>query len=158
METTPGIDYGAVLSDLKRRRDDLDKAIAVMEQLIGAGAPANGGGTTVVTPTPLPLQMAGGADLQIREDAFFGMNIVSAAQKYLGMRKKPASPREIASALSAGGLPTQSDRLDNTVNSVLSRNAHGPSPIFAKVKRGTWGLRSWYPNYRSAKDDDKDED
>lgn len=149
METTPGIDYQAVLADLKKKREDLDRAIVGVEQLLGLPPSSNGDASIAPAATlsgPSPIN-----DAQIREDAFFGMNIVSASQKYLEMRKKPATPVEIATALIAGGLPTRSDRLHNTVNSVLNRNAHSSSPIFAKVKRGTWGLRVWYPNYRETK-------
>lgn len=35
METALGIDYVAVLADLKKRREDLDKAIAAIEPLAG---------------------------------------------------------------------------------------------------------------------------
>lgn len=158
METTLGIDYQAVVADLKRRRDDLDRVITGIEQLLGflaipGGADAVAMSTLAASP-PMPPKDA----TNIREDTFFGMNIVSASQKYLEMRKKPATPVEIANALAQGGLTSQSERLHNTVNSVLNRNFHSTSPIFAKVKRGTWGLRSWYPNYRPAKDDSKAED
>lgn len=158
METATGIDYSAVLADLKKRREDLDKAIALIEQIGGFPSPGNGVASTESTVVPINSGAATTRDSSIREDTFFGMNIASAAQKYLEMRKKPATPMEIANALSEGGLPTQSDKLHNTVNSVLNRNANGPSPIFAKVKRGTWGLRAWYPNYRPLKDSPKDEE
>src|SRR5258706_13233176 len=149
---TPEIDYQAVLADLKRRREHLDTAIAGVEKVLGL-PPSSNGDASVASAAPASGP-APTRDGQIREDAFFGMNIVSASQKYLEMRKKPATPAEIATALIAGGLTTRSDRLHNTVNSVLNRNAQSSSPIFAKVKRGTWGLRVWYPNYRETKTED----
>jgi hypothetical protein len=156
METTPEIDYVALLAALKKKREDLNTAIFGIEQLLGL--PSSSGGDAVGVPTVATSASGVPRDTQIQEDTFFGMNIVSASQKYLAMRKKPASPVEIAKALAEGGLTSQSERLHNTVNAVLNRNAQSTSPIFAKVKRGTWGLRSWYPNYRPAKDDDKDEE
>jgi hypothetical protein len=150
VETTPEIDYGAILAALKKKRDDLDKAIFGVEQLLGL---PSGGDTPTATATVTPTNGASRETL-IRADTFFGMNIASAAQKYLEMQKKPASPVEIATALTAGGMPSQSNRLHNTVNSILNRNSRSSSPIFAKVKRGMWGLRVWYPNYREAKPED----
>ena len=170
MESAPEIDYSAVLADLKKRRDDLDKAIAGIEQLIGlpaSSAPDANSAETVdgdkvgkgvriplrgtVKAADSPLPSSG----PIPSDAFFGMSIAQATQKFLTMRKKPATAPEIAEALEQGGLPHQSSRLPNTVNSVLTRNSVGAAPIFAKVKRGTWGLRAWYPNYRPK--DEKDD-
>lgn len=169
MGNAPEIDYSAVLADLRKRRDDLDRAIAGIEQLIGlpstsaqgaesaledgdkgegARTPLRGAGKPADPPLP-----SGGP---LPSDAFFGMSISQAAQKFLTIRKKPATAPEIAEALEQGGLPHQSSRLPNTVNSVLTRNSVGASPIFAKVKRGTWGLRAWYPNYRPK--DEKDDD
>lgn len=173
METTPGIDYGAVLADLKKRREDINMAIAAIEQImrvLGIPIPPDnldaGSGEGVDHgqgfPPPPPNKAPGAlpaiptGDTHIREDAFFGMSISTAAQKFLSMRKKPATAPEIAAALEQGGYPHQSAKLPNTINSVLSRNSVGAAPIFAKVKRGTWGLRAWYPNYRPK--DDKEGD
>lgn len=149
MEPTPEIDYAAILAALKKKRDDLDKAIFGVEQLLGL--PTSSGDGDMPASAAIPSENGTPRDARIREDTFFGMNIVSASQKYLEMRKKPATPVEIANALAQGGLPSQSARLHNTVNSVLNRNSRSSSPIFAKVKRGMWGLRVWYPNYREAK-------
>ena len=173
METAPGINYGAVLADLKKRREDINMAIAAIEQIMwvlgipippdspdaGSGDGADHGeGLSTPPPSKAPgaLPAIPTGDTHIREDAFFGMSISTASQKYLAMRKKPATAPEIAAALEAGGFPHQSANLPNTINSVLARNAVGAAPIFAKVKRGTWGLRAWYPNYRPK--DDKDGD
>lgn len=142
----PAIDYQAVLADLKKKRDDLDKAITGIETMLGV----------VITPGTGSLSFTGQTPAaEIAPDSFFGMNISTAVQKYLGMQKRPKTTSEIAEALEAGGLPHQSDNFGNTVGSVLTRNAEGATPIFVKVKRGTWALRSWYPNWRpKAKDDE----
>lgn len=157
METSPTIDYAAVLADLEKRRDDLDKAIAVLKNVIGTLSSAATGNVFPASPAEALSALGNpNSDIVIGTDAFFGMNIVTAAQKYLMARKKPATAAEIAEALEAGGFPHQSASLANTVNSVITRNSQGSSPVFAKVKRGIWGLRAWYPNYRPK--DDKGED
>ena len=144
----------------KKRRDDLDKAILGVRNLLGLPTAQKGNGVSsdVIPLTAAQALSALGdpnSNIVVSTDAYFGMNIVSAVQKYLGHRKKPATAVEIAAALEAGGLPSQSANFSNTVNSVITRNSQGSSPIFAKVKRGLWGLRAWYPNYR-AKDSGKD--
>src|SRR5258708_33902921 len=103
MESQTVVDYAAVLHDLKKRRDDLDKAISGIEQLMGlpVSTVANGDMSS-------PVSMLAPGDTNISSDAFFGMNIAKAAQKYLSMRKKPATPTEIAAAFEQGGFPHQS--------------------------------------------------
>ena len=152
---TPSIDYQAVLADLEKKRDDLDKAIAGIRLLIGLPQASNNGaqaeppaGSGSMGP-PAPR---GSSDQNIPSDAFFGMSIPAAAQKFLSIRKKPATSPEIAQALEAGGYNHQSSNLANTLNTALTRNPD----MFAKVKRGTWGLRSWYPNFRPMDENDDD--
>jgi len=134
------IDYNAVLADLKKKRDELDKAIAGIEVIIGL-APNSG----VQAAQPQPSLAA---NAPIPEDAFFGMSIVEAANKYLQIKKKPQTTKQIAEALEAGGLTNQSGNFGNTVGSVLNRNVASANPIFANISRGTWGLSSWYGNRR----------
>ena len=134
METE--IDYSAVLADLKRRRDELDKAIVGIEAIIGFG-PMGGNGTAQSAMSIDPAQ-------PIPTDAFFGLSIVDAVKKFLNMRKRPQSTIDIAAALEAGGLVNQSGEFGNTVGSVLNRNAKSDNPVVIKVSRGMWGLKSWY--------------
>lgn len=165
MEPTPTIDYALIIADLKQRRNDLDSVIPLLERLHQSGAlrtfqqlgvaapdstlPPKG---PVVGPPAPPASIASDGTVEVRSDEFFGMSISGAAQKYLGMKKKPAGTMEIASALERGGYPHQSAKLANTIHTVLTRNSTGANAIFAKVKRGTWGLRSWYGNRPSSKD------
>lgn len=136
----PTIDYNAVLADLEKKRDDLDKAIVGIKILMGLPATASG---AAVTTAP-----SAQSEAELDSHAFFGMNIATGAHKYLSIRKKPATAAEIADALIKGGFPSQSDAFGNTVTTALTRN----QDTFVKVKRGTWGLKAWYPNYRH-KDD-----
>lgn len=144
MEPNQGIDYNAVLAELEKKRDDLDKAIVGIKILMGLPTAAPGGGASP------PAPAANEADLD--SHAFFGMSIPIAAQKYLTIRRKPATAVEMAKALIDGGFPSQSDKFANTVTTAMYRNRD----TFVKVKRGTWGLKAWYPNYRAK--DDKGED
>lgn len=150
METNNGvqiIDYNVVLADLKRKRDELNAAIAGIEaMLLGAGAPI----ATPAGASPTPTT--------IGPDTFFGMSIAQAAQKYLNMKKRPQTAPEIAAALIEGGLQNQSGKFPNTVGSVLNRNSEGDAPTFVKVSRGTFALRTWYPNYRPKAKGEKDDD
>ena len=154
METTPGIDYQAVLADLEKKRDDLDRAIAGIRLLIGLPQSSSPGPVSepLIGPSVGPPAPRSSGETRIPSDAFFGMSIPAAAHKFLSMRKRPATSPEIAEALEAGGYPHQSSNLSNTINTALTRNPD----MFAKVKRGTWGLRSWYSNYRPK--DEKDGD
>src|SRR3972149_2519357 len=101
MDAEP-IDYVAVLADLKRRRDELNAAIAAVEPLAGvtiAEADTNGTGIPKFKAKKLD---ADAMVAEIATDAFFGMNISQAAEKYLSIRKKPAKAPDIAAALEQG--------------------------------------------------------
>lgn len=150
-ENKQPIDYEAVLADMKRQRDALDAGIAGLEVMLGYKP----SGAVVLTPGSSPLMSV--ATGQLPDDAFFGMSITEAAKKYLTFRKKTQTTAEIAEALSTHGYTNRSANFGNTVGSVLTRNAEGSSPIFAKVSRGTWGLTSWYPNYRPKAERSSDE-
>src|SRR2546430_8646508 len=98
------IDYQTVLADLRRKRDELDKAIAGIEIILGL-TPSGG--------AALGAAAANGEPAEVRPDSFFGMSIANAAQKYLLMVKKPQTTPEIASALHRGGLHNQSENFGN---------------------------------------------
>src|SRR5262245_18228097 len=114
METNTGIDYHAVLADLKAQREKLDAAIAGIETMLGMQASSGAaqvGASKLAAPT------------EIKSDTFFGMSIVNAAEKYLNMVKAPKANPEIAAALEKGGLHNTSGNFANTVGSVIARNA-----------------------------------
>ena len=134
MATEP-VNYEAVLVDLRARRASIDAAIAAIEQFQTAlaGQPGEGIAVRQMDPT------------SISEDAFFGLSIVEAAKKYLGMVKRKQSIKEIADALDRGGLPHTSTNFVATVATMLRR---ANDPDLAKVGRGDWGLAGWYGNRR----------
>lgn len=128
-----GIDYAAVLADLKSKRDALDAAIAGIERIVGQ---AGGSAVTGVTDPQVSSD--------VQSDSFFGMSISEAAKKFLAMKKKPQSTQDISGALEQGGMTHTSDNWGNTVGSVLSRIDAANGEI-VRVKRGLWGLAAWYP-------------
>jgi hypothetical protein len=139
------IDYAAVLADLKAKRADLDVAIAGIERMVGLATAAQGAASIDVTQH--------GSDVE--PDSFFGMSIADAAKKFLAMKKKPQTTADIAEALEKGGMTHTSGNWGNTVGSVLNR-IDGSTGEIVRVKRGTWGLASWYPG-RKRPEKPKDE-
>jgi len=133
------VNYEAVLTDLRAKRASLDVAIAGIEQLqaVGTGSADLGAATKVIDPASIP------------DDAFFGLSVVEAAKKYLGIVKRKQSVQEIADALERGGLPHTSSKFVATVATMLRRAS---DPDLAKVGRGDWGLANWYGNRRPKQD------
>ncbi len=130
------------LDKLLKERDDLDTLIEFVQRRIGS----NGVGPTPEpereSPHSSPNRFTRGTPT-IEQDTFFGLSIVDAAKKYLGMVGKPArSSNDILGALNRGGFP---DLAYNTMASVLSRADHNQQGI-CRIGRGTWGLSEWYPS------------
>lgn len=118
------IDYQAVLADLKKRRDDMDRAIAALEMIV-AGQTGSAPGSLV-------------DEANIPSDAFFGMTIREAVKKYLGIVKRKKPLHEIVKALEAGGIPHQSKNFYMSVSTSVRRDKD-----IVKVG-GEWGLAGWY--------------
>lgn len=126
---TENVDYGAVLADLKQRREQLDATIATIEQLAGTGALAGG------------QESSGNGE--IRSDSFFKMTIPNAAKKYLRIKKQPQLAPEIARALEQGGYTHQSSDFTQTVATTLLRIWERNGTI-VKLPDKRWGLGEWY--------------
>jgi len=132
MSTEKVIDYKVVLADLIARRDQLNAAIAAIEAILG-----------VIGPTGAQDAQPGMAS--IRLDEFFGMTVLDATKKYLGMMKDPQSTPDITNALQRGGYLFQTDKPVNTVTSVLIRDdARGGEVV--RVGKGKFALAEWYSN------------
>lgn len=129
----PATAYDAVLADLKAKRDQIDAAIAALTAL--AGVTSTTSGTNVSMP----------GKATIRPDEFFGMTIVEASKKYLGMMTRPQSGQTITDSLKAGGYLFQSEAPVQTVNSILNR-AYNEGGDIVRVGKGMFGLAKWYPN------------
>lgn len=122
-----GINYNAVLADLKRRRDEMDAAIVAVENII-ASSPQ---GTRVLS-----------AENGIPAGAFFTMSIPEATKSYLSMVKRKQPVNSIIEALAQGGLPRSKY---STVYAVLRRRESQIGDIINID--GEWALTEWNPNF-----------
>lgn len=129
--------YGTVLAQLRAKRDQLDAAIGAIEALGGVAD-----GTSLAPVTQSPGNRGGSGE--IASDAFFGMSVLDATEKLLGVVKKPQSANAIANALEKGGLVHQSGNFTATVYTTL-RRAEERGDRVTKVQKN-WGLANWYPN------------
>ena len=139
MSTAEPIDYEAVLADLRGRRDQLNSAIAVIEQFLGLSP----GSTVAAAPTSgSPLVLEESLPKEVQSDTFFGLSAVDAAKKYLAIVKKPMPMKAIHDALRAGGYLTNSKNFYSNLYTSIMR-----SPDFQKVRKN-WGLAEWYQGRR----------
>lgn len=125
------IDYQAVLTDLERRREELNSAINAIRLILGQGEVA----------PPAASNILG----KPSSDAFFGMSIIDAAKKYLGMAKRPMPAPDIADALKGGGLLNASKNFTATVYTTLLREQIKNGSVI-KMPDKSWGLAEWYPS------------
>lgn len=133
-----GDPYDAVLADLRAKREAIDNAITVLENL-------RAGQLGSASQAPAVNILSTGSD-ETSKDAgmFLGMSIVDASKKLLGLRKRSMANAEILKELQEGGLVlTGADPL-NVVGSVLMRRFNNVGDI-VRVRRGVWGLKEWYP-------------
>jgi hypothetical protein len=145
-DSSLGVDYEAVLADLRARRAALDAAIASIEQIVAGGIPAPSAQSRKEAREPVG---------EIESDTFFNMTVPDASRKYLAMMRKPQTTVDIAAALERGGFTHQSEKFVNTVGAVLHRVSTSPNADVVKVSRGRWGLASWYGPKRPEKSRDE---
>ncbi len=131
------INYENVLEDLRRRREELDTAIAAIERILGQGSSSLGeaGGA----------RPARGPAGQIRSDEFFGLTIPAAIKRYLEIMKRPQLVTEIANGIQEGGFITQAKNFYANVSTALRRlDDRGEVVQLPDTKQ--WGLATWYPS------------
>ncbi len=133
--------YEAVIADLRKKRDEIDSAISLIETLR-----AHAGTSSVLSDAVKGAKATDevGSSEALEEGTFHGMSIVDATKMLLTMRKRKMGNPEIARELIAGGLVMNSAEPVNTVGSVLTRRFHQVGDV-VRVARGTWGLKEWYP-------------
>lgn len=73
------------------------------------------------------------------------MTIPEAVKQLLAMKKQPLETMVITRALQDGGIAFSTVTPNNTVGSVLNRQAAKGDEIIS-VGRGKWALAAWYPN------------
>lgn len=131
--------YKEILAELEQKKMVLENAIAGIKILLGDS-------NVTITPNSAAAVVLTGAAPDLADPhAFFGMSIAKAVEKYLTITKKPTSAADLAVALANGGFPSQSDKFAGSITTALYRG----SDTFVRVKRGLWGLKVWYPNYRA---------
>ncbi len=126
------MDYEKLLADVEAEIAQLLGVAAFARKKLGLAANAP------VAVSAAPTNHL--TEATIPSDAFFGMGISEAIQKYLRIGKKPKSVNTITEALRDGGLSTKSKNLYTTVYTALKR---GQTTIFSRVKKD-WGLAEWY--------------
>jgi len=115
--------YERVLSDLRSRRDQLDRAISAIEAV----------------KTVAEIEQPTRALPEVQSNAFIGKTVVEAAKELLAAHGKPLKNGDIAAGIAAGGLHLKSANPANTVGAILMRRWKQVGDI-AHVGRGTWAL------------------
>jgi hypothetical protein len=130
--------YAAVLADLQRKRDEIDRTMASLRALAGlpSGSPPPSGG-------PAPSGHHDGETVTISRHEFVGKSTPEAVKMYLGkIGKRLAGPREISEALVAGGLGEDADAVYVNVYSALKRMRDTE----VVKNRTEWGLAETFPS------------
>lgn len=130
------INYSNVLADLKRRRQELDGAIAAIQRILGQTTSAGHGEEHDTR----PAAPAG----QIRSDEFFGLSVPAAIRKYLEIMKRPRTAAEIVKGIQDGGFITQAKNFYASVSTSL-RRLDGRGVVVQLPDTKQWGLAAWYP-------------
>jgi hypothetical protein len=109
----------------------------------------------------LETEAGPGSVTNIKADTFYGKTIGQAAREYLEMRKAgglgPATPRDIYEALLKGGFQFETKVEANALVS-LRNTMRKSSRIFHRLPNGQYGLLTWYPNAKSQRASDDDDD
>jgi hypothetical protein len=139
---------------LKRKRDEilpLELTVRQLELELGeAGGepldlsglvPASEGGTERRAGAN-----ANGRSAEIRPDQFYGLSISDAARQYLTGIGHAVATEELIDALRKGGCKISGQYANKVVYKALIRNTRD----FATPQQGYIGLRSFYPNLKSA--------
>lgn len=99
--------------------------------------------------------------LSTRSDRFYGKVLTTAMREYLDMRNSadlgPASPREIYDALVDGGFKFDVKVPENAlanIRATLRKN----SSIFHRLPNNEYGLLAWYPNAKTARQEEDEGD
>jgi len=142
-QTEPADPYEAVIADLRRKRHEIDNAIAVIESVRGSPSPK-----TAISPAGATGQSSGPKGHPhaeaMRPGAFLGMTIADATKALLARERRQLGNAEVHKGLVQGGLALTSKDALNTIGSVLNRRFKDVGDI-VRVGRGIWGLKEWYP-------------
>lgn len=130
-ETT---DYGPTIADLERKRDEIDRTIAMLRALSGLPAVE----TSSRNGTP-------GGPVAFTNKHFFGMKAPDAILLYLDSVKEARAPTRIASDLVEHGFITTSSTPAEIIRTALRRLEKDGKVVQVKKE---WGLPGWYPGLK----------
>lgn len=128
----------AAINELRKRREQLDRAIELLEAELGispgpqAQAPSGG--------EPIQLSPRGdGVDVlnRVYQGQFFGKSQTQAAKELLNMVKRPLKTPILSDAIAKSGMKVVTSSLYTSFKR---------SPDFVLVLPNTWGLKEWYPD------------
>jgi hypothetical protein len=142
--------YADAIADLQTQRSAVEAQLATIDTAIAALKALQDGSPIMAMNTPqLSANHGGstppGSGMQIEVDTFHNLTTAQSIRKYLAMRnRKPASTQEIVEALQTGGQSgADGANFAVVVNNSLNRMAAADGEV-SKVKKGIWGLKSWY--------------
>lgn len=142
-ETRTGL--AATLPELRAEYERLGNLIQALEAYAGEADPGADPGSGEAPRLPA-RGLATGRVVAITSDQFVGMSASTAIRTYLELMGKgnPKGPRDMARAFVQGGRENSETRAYSNVTSALKRmNKAGE---VKQVRRGQWGLASWYSN------------
>lgn len=129
-ETT---DYGPTIADLERKRDEIDRTIAMLRAF--AGLPS-----VDMARTGPP-----GGPVEFTNKHFFKMATPDAILLYLESVKEARAAARITSDLLAHGFITTSSTPSEVIRTALRRLEDSGKVVQVKKE---WGLPEWYPGLR----------
>lgn len=131
------IDYRAVLADLEKKKAGIEATIAGIKMMLNQS----------IIPGTASLTFQ---NEKISSHSFSKMGAVEAAEAYLRVSNGLKTTAEIVTALEDGGIVHQSQDFKKTVSTILNNKARDESSEITKV-RDKWGLSSWGPGLKRAK-------
>lgn len=138
--------YKSVLTDLREKKSDIERAIAAIEALMPKGGVTMTFGPKAREASPAAKD----------ERAGVPPTIIGGAMAFLQAVDKPVHVSEIVKELTAKGVKMESGDVANTVGSILNRRLRTKGDV-VRVGRGTWALAShplWLPIKEDADDDE----
>jgi hypothetical protein len=128
----------AAVNELRKRRDQLDRAIEALEAELGISTVAQTATQTVPDAKPFAARGNEAHDLlkMVYEGQFYGKSQTQAAKDLLNLVRRPVKTPIIGEALKKSGMKVHAPSL---------YTAFKRSPEFVLVLPNTWGLAEWYP-------------
>jgi hypothetical protein len=133
------VDYKEVLSDLRARRLEIEKAyksklaqldagIAAIEHLVGTHSKS----------AVKADQFEAGSFFLVEPRTYAGMTVIAATHRVLENEGKPMTAPQIVARMLAGGFRSKAKVLRNSVYSSMFRDDR-----FLRLNDGRWSLKAW---------------